>query len=827
MKTINKKKFFGADALIVLVAIAISINAFSDITSAKSLYVLSDSPSDKPEEAMQPLQLYNINTDGTLTFQTKFLIPRLYGGAVAITIDSNTDTLFFTYGYRNLIMSCNASEIDYPYGITTVEDVSNIVGIVYDHEKHLLYAIEEGKNLLYVFDWDASASTLNPVTNSPFALAKAKTYGMALDEIDDLLYVTNATNTIYAYDTSDWSLERTISISRTATSIAVDVQNGYLYTGEGHHYLTQYHLATNTEKEVQVEEDAGVMGLCVDPDTNYVFVSTGNINTEGGDNLLVYNTLLKRVGIVKNVGNPTGLAAPGGNVGYNPMNLSKVATGGVTENEEDGIPRLNDADGLITYSIYFDSKNLDVDNTDVAVTDTLPNNVTFISAEDDGVVGNYNPITHTYTWVYPYFAKGTSESVKITVKADDNLLPGATITNFVTLNSNQTQPTTKSVEVIKTNNPINIKTSVYGTPDGTLKKVDPGELITYRITFNTNDLSFKATGVTIVDKLPQEVQFISADNGLIVGSYDVNKHAYTWQYSDLLPNSSAHVDIIVKVKSDIEPGTIITNKATIDSLETPASSSSVNVMTDINILTVTKTVVDAFYDGVSYKIGADELLTYNIHFDSNEGTYPFTGVTIVDTLPDEVTFVSADGDGTIGLYDDENHTFIWSYTTVQPGTIHDLKLKVKVKDDVSIGTTIINTVTLSCNEAPTTSSVVSVITHQSPLLVSSVQFIPNVLRRYNGTVTSMAAIVQLPSEYKLSDIKESKLILYPGNVKAVSQQITSTAQGVKIVAVFNKSDILQAISGYGKFEMIVIGTFKSDRSFYGEQNLWIASFVGY
>jgi fimbrial isopeptide formation D2 family protein/uncharacterized repeat protein (TIGR01451 family) len=750
----------------------------------------------------------------------------LNDGAAAIAIDSKSDTLFFTYTARNLIFSCNASTITYPYNITTIEDVDNIISLAYDNDKHLLYAIEKGKNILYVFDWNASTGTLSPVANSPFSLLNAKAYGITLDEIDDLLYVANSTNTIYAYHTSDWSLARTITISRSAVSIAVDVRNGYLYTGDGDHYLTQYHLASNTEKEVQVEEDAGITGLCVDAETSFVFISTGNVDTDGGDNLLVYNTSLKRTGIISKVGNPGGLAAPDGDVGYNPLNLSKVVTGGVTNDPETGAALLEDTDGLITYTIYFDGKDLSVDNSDVIVTDKLPPSVTFISADYNGKYGTYDPVAHKYTWLFPYLAKGTSESLKITVKADKNLLPGTTITNFVTINSNQTPPATRSVDIIKTNNPINIKKSVYGTPDGTLRKVDPNEKITYRISFNTNNLSFKATGVTIVDKLPQEVQFISASGGSS-GTYDESKRTYTWHYSDLLPNSAAYVDIIVKVKSGIAPGVTINNTAIIDSIETPASSSSVDVMTNINTLKVTKTVVDGFFDGTSYKVDANELVTYNICYDSNDGTYPFTNITIVDTLPKEVTFVSADGDGTTGQYNNEMRTFTWSYAAVQPGTINNLQLKVRVKSNIAVGTTITNNVTLTCNEAPSTSSYVSVITQETPVTVASVQFLPNVLRRYNGTVTGIVATVQMPAGYKTIDIKDTKLILYPGNIMAASQSMTTTTQGVKIVAVFNKSDILQAVSGYGKFNMMVVGSLKSGRSFFGKQDLWISRFTGY
>jgi hypothetical protein len=147
--------------------------------------------------------------------------------------------------------------------------------------------------------------------------------------------------------------------------------------------------------------------------------------------------------------------------------------------------------------------------------------------------------------------------------------------------------------------------------------------------------------------------------------------------------------------------------------------------------------------------------------------------------------------------------------------------------NVSVGTTITNSVTLSCNEAPSTSGTAVVVIRQVQLKATSLQLTPSTLRRMHGTAVNVTAVVQLPQGYTTSDVKNTLLILYPGNIKATSQQIVSTTQGAKITAIFKKSDILDAISGYGQFKVTVIGSLTSGQDFYGEQNIWITRFTGH
>jgi hypothetical protein len=219
-------------------------------------------------------------------------------------------------------------------GSTLAPGATNLAGIVYDLNKRLLYCVDRRTENLYVYNWDPNTVTLTPVSGSPFTLTGSYAYGIALDMTNGLLYVANNSNKVRVYNTSDWSLARTISLSRIAVSIAVDANRGFLYLGGGYvadddfetrfnPYLTRYNLATGTETAVQVESDGGVIGLGINVTTGFIYITTGRNNDTGGDNLKVYNTALSLIDVVSIGGNPTGLVIPRREVGYNPLNFSK------------------------------------------------------------------------------------------------------------------------------------------------------------------------------------------------------------------------------------------------------------------------------------------------------------------------------------------------------------------------------------------------------------------------------------------------------------------------------------------------------------------------
>jgi uncharacterized repeat protein (TIGR01451 family) len=843
MKDKNKNNVIKADTFLAFLAIAILTVAFANTATAKSLYVIADILG-ASESRTQPVQAYDIGVDGTLTFQAQHDIPHSKLGAVGMAIDADSGYVFITYEAGNDIQLLDPfTMID--AGKTTAPDASDLAGIVYDHEKGLLYTVDRTINNLYVYNWFPETATLTHVPGSPFTLRNATAYGIALDEIDDLLYVANATNTVTVYRTSDWKLVDTISLSRVAISIALDVKNGFVYTGAGYTgnmYLTQYHLAMGTEKEVQVEPDAGVMGLAVDPDTSLVYLNTGSNNAPGGDNLLVYDKALNLIDIVTAIGNPTGLAIPGKDIGFNPLNLSKqILRGASTSSGDDEIKIVSPGD-TITYGIYFDNNN-NYTVTDVSIVDILPREVSFVTADDDGVNGflDYDEQTKTqiYTWTYKELPPGTSTLLEITVQVNSNVDAGRIITNSVTINTNETPPTTTSVDALTTTNDLNLKKSILGTPEGQVAQVNSNDIITYIIEFDNKDNDFAVTNVSVVDELPKEVTFISAVNGKGIGMYDDKSHTYTWTFDSLGPGEVVRLELVVSVNPELPVGTKITNIATINSDETPGSSSSADAEAYYKPLNIVKKVLDMSGNEIEW-VDPNERFIYQICFDNNDNDIKVTDVSIVDHLPSEVTFVEESGKP-VGNYDPKAHTYTLLYGSLEPGFPDCVELIVRVKPDIELGTTIINSVTIGSNETKEMTKEFTLPVGEIFLEVANLSIIPNVLRR-NGTSPNIMAAVQFPQYSPQGDrITENNIDpndrpkLYYGGIEIDTGYYSYQAVneiGPMVVILFNRAKLMNALYGYGAFTLQVEGNLrkgdnlKSDRIYFGEATVYITRFAG-
>ncbi len=699
------------------------ITAITGTTSAKSLYLIADLYANPT-----PIKIYDIAVNGTLTFQSNSSIPCHNSGALGLAIDSDSKYLFVTYDDSNLIQVIDATTMT-DKGTASESDATEMAGIVYDHDKGLLYCVERNTDKLYVYNWQARTTTLMPVSGSPFSLLDATAYGIALDEIDDLLYVANFGTTIRVYHTSDWSPAGLIPVSHPAISIAVDAARNLFYYGSGYshnRYLTQYNLNTRTEKWVQVP-DAGVIGIGIDPATGLIYIGTGDNNIPGGDNIQVYDALLNCLQVIPDIGNPTGLAILSKDIiGYNPLNLNKIVDGSAAGE----VMNVGIGD-TVTYNICFDNKSNNYSVNNVSIVDALPKNFSFITADGDGIFGHYDPTTHTYTWSYPSLPPmATNVCLKLVVQVNPNTAPDMTITNSAFITSVETGPAVASVNVITKDTtsykPLNIsknviKGAVEQRADGKVRLVAEGDTITYGICFNNKYNDHSVTNVSIIDTLTDEVSFVSADGDGAFGRYDPNAHTYTWSYPTLPARSEdTCLKLVVQVNPNTAPGTTITNSATIKSNETEPAAASVNVTTapqviSYNPLNLSKTIIGDIIPqtsaGTTRYVSAGDTIIYNICYDNKNNDLTVNNVDIIDILPTEVSFVKADGAGEFGQYDPVTHTFTWSYQSLPPKFSGNcLRLTVKVNTGTPPGTIITNCAAIDSDETQPATTSIDVVT---------------------------------------------------------------------------------------------------------------------
>ncbi len=939
--------------------------------TAKSLYVVAATDFQRLQVR---LQAYDIAPDGKLTFQAEGRVP-LYGArALAVALDSDSRHLFLTYLTSNVITVVDAVTLENA-GATRVEGARNLTGVAYDHSKGLLYCVDAQTPNLYVYRWNPGKHGLTPAPGSPIGLEAAQPYGLALDEVTGELYVCNSSTVIGTYNTLDWRLTKTISLSRPAAHLAVDPIRGYLYYGGAdldNFCLGRYDPATGAETETQIGSRVGILGLAVDRVTGFVFGSTGAANCpDCGDDLCVFDGNLVEIDAVRKVGEPAGLVVSDGRTAFNPLRLTKTiktpagdATAGMDVSEVV-------VGQEVTYSICFDHNDLPL--TEIVLVDKLPPELAFVRATGDGLYGRYNPGAHTYTWMDPPLTRGVSTCLELVARLDPNTPVHQLITNSVTIDSNETPPTTAEAHVVAVGpteyKPLHMsKTVIAGATGGdtTPLSTRPGDEVTYRITFDSkgneyavenvrltdtlppetefvratgdrlfgryeplthtytwsyprlapgesnsvdlvlrvdpeaeigstihntallvsdNTTAVKAsadltvggfaplqlqktlvrgavgqpdeqgqfyvdagstltyaiyfsnpatnktvTDISLVDTLPREVSFVSADNDRNLGFYDPNTHTYSWHYASLGPGLEQTLNLTVRVNDRVDPGTVISNSVAITAKQTTTA----RVRSDVVVRTIQtdlplrlqKTLVQGLTTSLP-DVRPGAILTYAISFSNPATNETATQIALVDTLPREVNFVSADGDREFGSYDTGTHTYTWRYALLAPGEEKVVKVTVQVNDKAVPGTVIANVATIRPSEMPSTTTRIELPVSPPPFISSLMYIKPDhIYRNYPKAQANLMVVVHLPEGTGAGAISNTPLVLNPGNIKATGQQIFGTSTQGKVLCFFDVDAILAATTGYGEFHLGVTGQLRDGRSFVAQTTIWILKFGG-
>jgi hypothetical protein len=405
----------------------------STVQAGKSVYVISSTNANK-------VQAYKVDAN-SLTYQTEY--DTTYGSPVGIAIDESEygQYLFLTFENQDEIEIVNAKSMQYVDTVIAPQ-ATNLAGLVFDDSKDRLYAINRPTNRLYIYSWDAENRELTLVYGDPYYVELADCqdgYGLALDEENELLYVGDDTNDVKYYDTNDWSKEGEISITDSAIGIAIDVPNQYLYTGAawlgGSYYLTQYDLGSSTENRVDV--GSSVLGIAVDQDTGYVYLTTyGDGTSTTQDRLMVYDPNLTKHWSSDDIGDPAGCAVS--DVGYKDPFFSIVKD----DNDVDCVyPLISEEEhelfgtpyNWLYYNVAWDANGYADSN--VVIVDYLPKGVDEPNLISDG--GVYDSNKHTVTWTLGDVSANDSDEFQIRVGVNNWATPGGIITNKVEMEGDE------------------------------------------------------------------------------------------------------------------------------------------------------------------------------------------------------------------------------------------------------------------------------------------------------------------------------------------------------------------------------------------------------
>ncbi len=815
------------------VAVMLSLMATAGMATAKSMYVIAQIIS---LDGDPPIQVYDIGANGRLTYQTEFDAPLIGAGMVGIAMDSDSGHLFCTYENSGYVLVTDATTLQ-RRAVLSVQKATNLAGVVYDHKRGLLYCTEFAGGALHALRWDPVEGRLTAVVGSPFTLKVAQAYGIALDEYNDLLYVASPGQGIGVYSTWDWSLAQTLPAHRIALSIAVDPERDSLYYGGGffdNYYLTQHRLSDGATKEVLVDPNAGVMGLGVDSDTGLIYLTTGRDNRPGGKDLMVFDTNLKQLQVIEDIGRPAGLAIPVHNMSFNPLRLSKTVTNGLGGKPNDDGSYYVVIGDEVTYSICFDDGGYDV--TGVSLVDKLPAELTFVSATGHGTFGRYDAATHTYRWDNPSLTRGATTCLELVCRLLSNTAVGQVVTNRVTIDSDQTPPATVGVGAIATKatyNPLHFTMAALSSEaivgDGSVVYVKPDGEVTYRIHFDNLDNSQAVDNVVIVDALPEQMEFVSATGDGVYGTYARATHTYTWTYPFLAAREAGAVDLVARMAENVPTGAIITNQATIRSDQTPQTSARADVTVAYTPVEMTKTVVSPTIELDERGrpcVGAGQKVTYAIHLRNPFRDVAVTQVTVVDELPPEMIFVTADGDKDFGSYDAKTHAYTWVHPLLPAGGEIRLELVAQVNEGVAAKTVISNVATVTSKQAAPSRARADVAVCTGAIRAQMFLKPTYVWRTQSPTTADLMVVVHLPDGYGMERIVNAPLVMTPGNAQSTSLRIFGSATQGKILCFFDAVPLLKATQGYGQFPIQVTGALTGGRTFVCKGTISILKFGG-
>ena len=317
----------------------------------------------------------------------------------------------------------------------------------------------------------------------------------------------------------------------------------------------------------------------------------------------------------------------------------------------------------------------------VTVTDKLDKGVKFLFASEGGV---YDEATHTVTWKFDKVAPFTTDKVTLKVEVTEaarepeNDETQATVKNSASVAiGNEAAVDTNVVDLpVKPEEPEKPEKKATNLDQTGTKKV--GDEIVYTIEYH-NHLN-TVENITVVDKLDEGVDFVSADNG---GAYDAETHTVTWKFDKVAPFKGGTVTLTVAVNENARRITDDETTATVDNAamvevgnDYTSTSETVKVpVTPDDPTDPTKKADDKALNSFG-KIAVGDELPFTVSYVNNLNTV--ATVTVRDTLEEGLTFVSADNGGT---YDEATRTVTWVLKDVAPFTSGSVTVITEVNEN--------------------------------------------------------------------------------------------------------------------------------------------------
>lgn len=316
-------------------------------------------------------------------------------------------------------------------------------------------------------------------------------------------------------------------------------------------------------------------------------------------------------------------------------------------------PATLDASQQLTYTLKWEIGGT-APATDVVLTDPVPANTTFVTADNGGTLLN-----GVVTWNLGTKLPGNKGTVTMTVKATTPIASGTVITNTATLDTTETNPVSDTATTTLTSAP---KLSITKT-NNVATFTSPGQAVTYTVTVSNANGTNTAQNVVLTDTLPAGFTF--TDGGGSVGTFNLGSIA---------PGSSVIKTYAVNIGSSQATG-IYANVAAAQGTNATQVTATSNV--DVRIpsvlgataepaLSISKTA-----DRTSATLG--DVIVYTITV-KNTGNAPAHNVVIADALPNGMVNL------TTGLAENS-----WEFDLINPGESKSVSFPVTITAKVRAG----------------------------------------------------------------------------------------------------------------------------------------------
>ena len=345
---------------------------------------------------------------------------------------------------------------------------------------------------------------------------------------------------------------------------------------------------------------------------------------------------------------------------------------------------------VLTYKIWINNTGIiDVENGHFV--DEIPANTTYVPDSVSASFGYvyYEESNNTIIWDGSINA-GASLLIEFSVVVG-NVATGTIISNQGMVTYDGHQKLTDDPGSIIYEDPTNVTVS---SPELHIIKTDSkdpveyGDFLNYTIEIK-NDGEGPAYNVIITEHYDNSYQLISTDPVATNNS---------WSFSLIAPGETEVIHIYGKAGND-------------ESILNRVDYTSSNVGNGSASETTTVLLPSIYIEKSSDKNEADigELVNFTIKY-SNNGKTELTNISIIDTYPGNMEFVSATPAPTIG-----NNQ--WIIASLQPRNGGTIKITMRINSSAKDGDILTNRVNISCNEGATSQAEASVtISHRAPVL---------------------------------------------------------------------------------------------------------------